>query len=365
MRFILLTLATPCLLISCIPESNKPQNEQTESETAPEIESTSAAPIYAASGYPPPSQTAPTRGLVHERLQTQEDRIGRLETELHAMRLLFTDQLKRIEEVANRPAQHLPATAYRQPQTQQPQQVVIMPNNPVVTHRWDQAPTGATANNYSSTYRIKSGDTLSQIAQTYGLPTHAIITANPGTNPLRLQVGSQLTIPSAAQANQYIAQARTRARSYTVQAGDTLSQIAEHYGVGLSQVIAANPGLNPDRIRIGKILQIPSARTAPTPVRQAHPQPSGYASPPLRSIQREPQTTPQSSLTPQYKSAPAQEAPKEPTHKMLIKVEQTTTYGEIARKMGTDVDTLNRLNHCSLSASSPIRTNGTIFVPAR
>ena len=346
MRLILSLLATPCLLISCIPEGNEPQSN---SGTILSTPTNTSPPVSAPS-------------LVNDRLRTQGERIGRLETELHEMRLLFTNQLKRIEEVANRPTT-LAATAYHQPQ-QQPQQVVIMPNSPVVTHRWDGQPAQNVASNRTRGHSIRSGDTLSEIAEAYGIPLSSLLTANPGTNPLRLQIGKQLTIPSASQAAQFTAQAQARARQYTVQSGDTLSQIAEQYGLGLSELMSANPGVDPKRVRVGKSLNIPSPRPTQSPYRN-HSQPAGYASPPLNSIQREPQSTPQSNLQPQYKSHPTPPASTSPTHKMLVKIPKNTSFGEIAKKMGTDVDTLNQLNHCALSATSRIPANGTLYVPAK
>ncbi|WP_411846765.1 LysM peptidoglycan-binding domain-containing protein [Roseibacillus persicicus] len=338
MRAFYLTLAIPLTLTSCIPEGSGPQSATPQSQSAP-----------APAATPPPS-------LTEDRLKDQGERISRLETELHEMRLLFTNQLKRIEEVANRPAA-APAQAYL-PQ-QQPQQVVIMPNNPVVTHRWDEqgGQYPATASTHPRAYRVQSGDTLSEIAEAHGISLGALLTANPGTDPLRLPIGKQLTIPSASQAANYMAELNTRARTYTVQSGDTLSEIAERYGVGLSQLLGSNPGIDPSRLRIGKKLNIPSVRS------QSQPQ-QGYASPPMRSLQQrqqEPQSTPQSSLTPQYKSTPAKE---EPTQRILIRVPNTTTFGEVAAKVGTDVETLNRINKCALSANSRILANGTIYVPA-
>ena len=143
-----------------------------------------------------------------------------------------------------------------------------------------------------------------------------------------------------------------------MQPGDTLPEIADRFGLGLSQVIAANPGIQPHRIGIGKRITLPAA------VRSPRTQTSGYASPPLNSIQREPQATPQSSYTPQYNSAPALIEPEGPSHKVLIKIPKSTSFGEIADKVGTDIDTLNRLNHCALSATTRIPANGTLYVPS-
>lgn len=54
-------------------------------------------------------------------------------------------------------------------------------------------------------------------------------------------------------------------RSYTVQAGDTLSSIAARHGVSTSTLISLN-GLaaNPNALRVGQVLQVPGAASAAT-----------------------------------------------------------------------------------------------------
>lgn len=353
MRNLSFLLVAPLLLVSCIPEGSGTQGNAPD----PTLPTKHSAPLSPVPTHPAaPQQYAPS--LVEDRLKTQNDRIGRLETELHEMRLLFTNQLKRIEEVANRPVQQLPATAYQA--GQQPQQVVIMPNNPVVTHRWDGLQPQYGSSHQARSYQVRNGDTLSQIAEAHGLPTSALIVANPGINPLRLQIAKQVTIPSAKQASQYVAQAQSRMRSYQVQGGDTLSEIAEVHGIGLSQLLSNNPGLDPKRLRIGKTLRVPPVSSG---VR--HTQPAGYASPPLQDIQRQPQSAPQSKLEPQYKSYPSSDPspPQEQTHKMFIRMKQATTLGEVALRHNTDVGTLNRLNHTNLSSAARIPALGHLYVP--
>lgn len=50
-----------------------------------------------------------------------------------------------------------------------------------------------------SGYSVRSGDTLSQIAQRRGVSLAALQAANPGINPSSLQVGQRLNLPSGAQ----------------------------------------------------------------------------------------------------------------------------------------------------------------------
>ncbi|MGE3074725.1 MAG: LysM peptidoglycan-binding domain-containing protein [Dehalococcoidia bacterium] len=46
-------------------------------------------------------------------------------------------------------------------------------------------------------------------------------------------------------------------KTYVMQAGDTLSAVAASYGVSVADIVAANPGLNPDAIAIGTEIRIP------------------------------------------------------------------------------------------------------------
>ncbi len=47
------------------------------------------------------------------------------------------------------------------------------------------------------------------------------------------------------------------AKIYTVRTGDTISSIARHYGVRPNAVLAANPGLNPRKLRVGQRVNLP------------------------------------------------------------------------------------------------------------
>ncbi|HEY3856755.1 MAG TPA: LysM peptidoglycan-binding domain-containing protein [Verrucomicrobiae bacterium] len=51
--------------------------------------------------------------------------------------------------------------------------------------------------------------------------------------------------------------APTRSRSYTVKQRDTISSIAAQHGVRSSAVLAANPHLDPRRLRVGQVVSLP------------------------------------------------------------------------------------------------------------
>jgi len=46
-------------------------------------------------------------------------------------------------------------------------------------------------------------------------------------------------------------------RTYTMKAGDTLSDVAASYGITVAELLEANPGINPDTIAIGTVIRIP------------------------------------------------------------------------------------------------------------
>lgn len=54
-------------------------------------------------------------------------------------------------------------------------------------------------------------------------------------------------------------------RLHLVASGDTLSALARRYGTSVSAIAAANPGIDPDRIRIGQALVVPSSPSALPP----------------------------------------------------------------------------------------------------
>lgn len=80
-------------------------------------------------------------------------------------------------------------------------------------------------------YTVRSGDTMSAIAQAHGISIAVLEAANPQVhNPNLIYVGQVLHVPGAMGAPKYI-----------VQPGDTLSGIASKYGLGLAQLEAMNP----------------------------------------------------------------------------------------------------------------------------
>lgn len=109
-----------------------------------------------------------------------------------------------------------------------------------------------------SAYVVKAGDSLSAIAQQYGVSLQAIMAANNISNPSLIHVGQRLVIPGATAP----APTSDNPTVHVVASGETVSAIAQKYGVSLQSLIEANSLADPSRIGSGQRLKIPSTGSA-------------------------------------------------------------------------------------------------------
>jgi LysM repeat protein len=125
-------------------------------------------------------------------------------------------------------------------------------------------------------YVIVKGDSLWKIAKHYGVTVKAIEAANPGVDPAKLKVGQKLSIPGGAASATDMAGSSGAGGGmeiYTVKSGDSLTRIAQHYGVTVRAIESEN-GLSTTRITVGQKLKIPAkteAAPAAAPVPAAAP----------------------------------------------------------------------------------------------
>ncbi len=105
----------------------------------------------------------------------------------------------------------------------------------------------------SQIHRVQSGETLSEIAETYAVPLATLIAANDIADQDRVYAGETLVIPQAAAPPTV-----TLPVTYVVQDGDTLEGIALALGTTQRRLLQANPAIDdPDTIFAGQILRIP------------------------------------------------------------------------------------------------------------
>ncbi|MGH8926050.1 MAG: LysM peptidoglycan-binding domain-containing protein [Acidimicrobiia bacterium] len=107
----------------------------------------------------------------------------------------------------------------------------------------------------SADYVVESGDTLGDIASAHGVSVSDLAVANDISNPDLIRVGQVLVIPGSQGGGGGVV--------HVVAHGDTLADIAAHFGTTVAALIAANQLANPDLIRIGQELNLPPSGSAP------------------------------------------------------------------------------------------------------
>ncbi len=110
-------------------------------------------------------------------------------------------------------------------------------------------------NTESIFYTVQNGNTLSEIANRYGTTVQELVQINNIANPNLIFPGQTLRILTNSTVNGTETRG-TGSITYTVQRGDTLSQIASRYGVSISHIVELNNISNPNLIFPGEKLRI-------------------------------------------------------------------------------------------------------------
>ena len=112
-------------------------------------------------------------------------------------------------------------------------------------------------------YTVQIGDTLTQIALKYNVSIARLTALNDIDNPNVIVAGQQLVIPTdSGSPPANILTAAAQEQTYTIKSGDTLYVIATRFGVTLSDLAAANNITDVDVIQVGEDLVIPGRTIA-------------------------------------------------------------------------------------------------------
>lgn len=124
--------------------------------------------------------------------------------------------------------------------------------------------TPSTYRGKTTTYTVRSGDSISVIAARYGTSTSAVLRANNMSNSQARSIrpGQKIKVPSSRRSSSSTnnsSSASSEGKGYTIQSGDTLSEIASKNGVSTSALMKANSMDNNDarRLRPGQKIIIP------------------------------------------------------------------------------------------------------------
>lgn len=114
-----------------------------------------------------------------------------------------------------------------------------------------------------ATHVVQPGENLFRIALRYGTTVQALAQINGIYNPGHIVAGQKLTIPGSATTPSVAYQPQHAAKAHTVQPGETLSVIANHYGVSVWTLVKLNNIANPALIYAGQVLAIPQTGGQP------------------------------------------------------------------------------------------------------
>ena len=119
----------------------------------------------------------------------------------------------------------------------------------------------------SGNYTVKAGETLSEIADRYGTSVDRLVRLNGLRDANDLWAGSRIQVPGAS-ARPRVA-VNKNAKTHQVQPGESLSAIADRYGVSMQRLIAINGISNPNQVMAGSTLVLRSTskpKPKPQPV---------------------------------------------------------------------------------------------------
>lgn len=100
-----------------------------------------------------------------------------------------------------------------------------------------------------SEHKVRSGDTIWDIARKYGTTTARIRSLNGLGRSSRIYPGQVLVVSDAGSGGYVV---------HKVKRGETLSRIARRYRTSIARIIAANDIADPDELKVGTVLKIHS-----------------------------------------------------------------------------------------------------------
>ena len=145
---------------------------------------------------------------------------------------------------------------------------------------------GTRTTTVKANYTVKSGETLSELAERYGTSVQRLMELNNLRGPQDLWAGSRIQVPitrttTAAAPKPAV---NRNATQHKVQSGETLSVIADRYGVSMQNLIALNGISDPNQMDVGRTLKL---RGTPKPAVKPVAKPRPVAAQPV------PKPTPQ------------------------------------------------------------------------
>ena len=106
-------------------------------------------------------------------------------------------------------------------------------------------------------HEVQREETVYSISRRYNTSVERIYELNPWAKR-QIKVGDKLLIPTDTTTN--ILKVQERMQKHRVEAGETLYRITKIYGIELSDLLRANPGVTSANVQVGMELNIPLRR---------------------------------------------------------------------------------------------------------
>lgn len=121
--------------------------------------------------------------------------------------------------------------------------------------KWDQEVLSQTSfekpYKQQTNHKVRKGESLSEIAEQYAVSVKSIVTANQLDNPNLIYPNQQLIIPVRSHM-------QVKEEHYVVKSGDTLSSIAQQFDTSVKKLATENRISNVNHIEVGQTLKINS-----------------------------------------------------------------------------------------------------------
>ena len=112
-------------------------------------------------------------------------------------------------------------------------------------------------------YSIRPGDTLFEVSQRCRVGLTRIYDLNPRIDPRDLRIGQTVQLTADSTARNGERSGYGAPGQYQVEPGDTPYSIAQALGVSLLELLLANEDIDPLRLAVGDVLDVPGADRSP------------------------------------------------------------------------------------------------------
>lgn len=137
-----------------------------------------------------------------------------------------------------------------------PGRTASIPARPGISNQLPEAQRArSSSSSRAGVHKVRRGDTLWGVARRYGISVPALASANGLTAASTIKVGQPLKIPSSGGSTKSAGPESTRV-TYKVRRGDTLSQIALKFDVSVRQLMAWNDIRRSNSLRAGQRLVV-------------------------------------------------------------------------------------------------------------